>query len=110
VIYSSLEKEYEAAAAVFVGRVVAVDYLPGHEGFHALSGQVTLETGRWWKGQPVRRLQLGAVGRIFAVGQEYVVFAFSKSLWADGCNSTKALKDSENTLRWLAKKPSRRAG
>jgi len=109
VAYSSLEKEYEAAVVVFVGRVMAVDYIPGRECCHVLSGHATLEVDRWWKGQPAKRLKIGAVGQIFEVGNDYVVFGFGNPLVADGCNSTKTTKDSASTLRWLAKKPYRRA-
>ena len=53
---------------------------------------------------------IGAVGQIFKVGSEYVVFGFGSPLVADGCNSTKLTKESETTLKWLAKKPSRLNG
>ena len=109
VLYS-LEQEFGASAAVFEGRVIAVEWIPGRECCHTLSGWATFETDRWWKGKPSARLRIGASGQIFNVGERYIVFAFGKPLVADGCNNTDLVKDSAKTLAWLAKKPSRRAG
>jgi hypothetical protein len=110
VVYGSLDKEFEASAVVFEARVVAVEWIPGRECCHVLSGWATLQTDRWWKGEPVRMIRLGAAGQIFKVGEHYVVFGFGAPPTADGCNNTKPIKESERTLEWLALKPSRRAG
>ena len=75
-----------------------------------LSGWATLQTDRWWKGEPVTMIRLAAAGQIFKVGEHYVVFGFGAPPSADGCNSTRPIKESERTLKWLAQKPSRRAG
>src|SRR5688572_18196627 len=74
VIYGSFAKEFEASAVVFEARVVAVEWIPGRECCHVLSGWATLQTDRWWKGEPVRMIRLGAAGQIFKVGEHYVVF------------------------------------
>lgn len=108
VSYGSLEKEFAAASAVFDGRVISADWIPGRECCHVLSGWVTLEANRWWKGQPAKRLKIGAVGQIFNVGGHYMVFGFGDPLVADGCNSTKLIAESSKTLEWLSKKPTRR--
>jgi hypothetical protein len=110
VVYGSWEKEFAASTAVFEARVISVDWIPGRECCHVLSGWAILETDRWWKGKPVKRRKIAAVGQIFNVGEEYVVFGFGDPLVADGCNSTKLSKDSTKTLEWLSKKPTRRSG
>jgi hypothetical protein len=110
VIYRSLDEEFAASVAVFEARVVAVDWIPGRECCHVLSGWATVQTERWWKGQPARELKLGAAGQIFKVGERYVIFGFGQPLTANACNSTRALRESARALEWLAKKPSRRAG
>ena len=108
--YGSFDQEFEASAVVFEARVVAVEWIPGRECCHALSGWATLQTDRWWKGEPVTMIRLAAAGQIFKVGEHYVVFGFGAPPIADGCNSTKPIKESARTLKWLAQKPSRRAG
>jgi hypothetical protein len=110
VAYLSWEQEFAASTAVFEGRVIAVDWIPGRECCHVHSGWATLQTDRWWKGEPVRELKVAAAGQIFSVGERYVVFAFGDAPATDGCNSTKPVKQASKTLEWLEKKPSRRAG
>ena len=109
VVYGSLDREFSDAAAVFEGRVIAVEWIPGRECCHVLSGHVTIETDRWWKGEPVRQIRIGAVGQIFDLGESYVLFAFGKPLMADGCNSTRRLKESSSTLQWLTRQRVARA-
>jgi hypothetical protein len=108
--YRSLDEEFAHAAAVFEARVIAVDWIPGRQCCHVLSGWATVQTERWWKGEPVKELKLGAVGQIFKVAERYVVFGFGKPITADGCNSTRPSRDSGKVLDWLAKKPNKRAG
>jgi hypothetical protein len=110
VIYGSLDKEFADASVVFEARVTAVEWIPGRECCHVLSGWATLQTDRWWKGNPVKTIRMGAAGQIFKVDTRYVVFGFGAPPVADGCNSTKPINESIKTLEWLAKKPSRRAG
>ena len=110
IVYRSLDEEFAHAAAVFEARVIAVDWIPGRECCHVLSGWATVQTERWWKGEPVKELKLGAAGQIFKVAERYVVFGFGKPLTANGCNSTKPILESGRVLDWLTKKPSKRAG
>jgi hypothetical protein len=109
VVYSSMDTRFADAAAVFEGRVVSVEWIPGRECCHVLSGHVTLETDRWWKGEPVKRLKIGAVGQIFDLGESYVVFAFGNPPAADGCNGLQPLRESTHVVQWLARKQVRRA-
>ena len=90
IIYS-IDEEFKAAAAVFEARVTAVDWITGRECCHVLSGWATVQTERWWKGRPVKEVKLEAVGRIFSVGERYIIFGFGKPLVADGCNNTLAV-------------------
>jgi hypothetical protein len=110
IIYGSLDDEFKASSLVFEGRVVAVEWIPGQECCHVLSGWATIRTERWWKGQPLKEIKIGAAGQIFTIGEEYVVFGFGDPPVADGCNSTEPKKKAARALEWLAKKPSRRAG
>jgi hypothetical protein len=110
IVYRSLDEEFAHSAAVFEADVIAVDWIPGRECCHVLSGWATVRTERWWKGEPVKELKLGAAGQIFKVAERYLVFGFGKPLTADGCNSTKPIHESSKVLDWLAKKPYRRAG
>ena len=110
ITYPSLAKEYATAASVFVGRVRSVEYIPGRECCHVLSGYATLDVVRWWKGQLPKQVRIGAVGQIFKVDTEYVVFAFGPTLVADNCNSTQPTNTAARTLSWLNDKPSRRPG
>jgi hypothetical protein len=107
--YRSFDEKFGYAAAGFEARVIAVDWIPGRECCHALSGWATVQTERWWKGEPVRELKLGAAGQIFKVAERYVIFGFGKPLAADGCNKTRPIHESGRVLEWLAKKPSNRA-
>jgi len=109
VIYGSVDKEFAEASAVFEARVTAVEWIPGRECCHVVSGSASLETDRWWKGEPVRTIKISAAGQIFEIGKRYVVFGFGTPPIADGCNRTRPIEESVKTLEWLAKKPNRRA-
>ncbi len=110
VVYPDIDDEFAAATAVFVGRVASVKELQGLRGAHVLTGSATIEIERSWKGQPPRRVELNLVGNRFEVGKRYVVFAFGPGLVADTCNRTKAVASSKETLDWLSRLPSQKAG
>ena len=99
---STLDKNYEAATAVFSGYPTIVR-LERVKGTHEVVIEFHVES--WWKGERgdtvVVWTRLDDCGADFRVGKPYIVFAsWSRSqLRTDGCSGNQSID--AGTVRWL---------
>jgi hypothetical protein len=102
--------EYRRSAAVFIGRVTALEIVntpPPRPDVHTVA---TFEVERGWKGSRKRTAKVRTcgggqaictVGFTFAHGVRYVVFATGTPLETTICQRTSTVEHAGDVLRWL---------
>jgi hypothetical protein len=109
------EELFAHSEVVFRGTVVATE-ATGETGDHQIVEIATLRVAQVWKGDPGRRVRVGA-DRGFKIDKEYLVFAGGQPLTTTIlCRWTEPIEQAKAKLDWLAKrkepaeKPKRTSG
>ena len=108
--------EYKRSAAVFTGRVKALDIVKTPRPTPDVHTVASFELERWYKGRRPRTVKVRTcgggeaictVGFEFALGRRYVVFASGRPLETTICQRTARIEDATEIVRWLEKPTSR---
>ena len=118
---TTLEDQFAASAAVFVGQATAQQVVVTARGDNAT--ETTFEVRDVWKGTADQRVRVRTCGWAlpnsgmtcsedvrFVVGEIYLVFAVGQPLETSQCQPTERVDRAEKPLQWLSTKPHKKIG